>query len=81
MADEKRDRSKKPDRDNAQGVGDGQRRDTSSGDEPDESDRFEADDVAEDRNVSGASTWLNLPDQPKGGQGTEDDEEPEGGRR
>jgi len=25
----------------------------------------EQDDVAEDRNLSGASTWLNLPDQPK----------------
>ncbi len=24
----------------------------------------EQDDVAEDRNLSGASTWLNLPDQP-----------------
>jgi hypothetical protein len=24
----------------------------------------EPDDVAEDRNLSGASTWLNLPDQP-----------------
>jgi hypothetical protein len=24
------------------------------------------DDVAEDRNLSGASTWLTLPDQPKG---------------
>lgn len=28
----------------------------------------EQDDVAEDRNLSGSSTWLNLPDQPKGDQ-------------
>lgn len=33
----------------------------------------EQDDVAEDRNLSGASTWLNLPDkQPSGDQNTDD---------
>jgi hypothetical protein len=34
----------------------------------------EPDDVAEDRNLSGASTWLNLPDQPAGEM--KDEEEP-----
>lgn len=33
----------------------------------------EQDDVAEDRNLSGSSTWLNLPDQPKGDQTDEED--------
>ena len=28
----------------------------------------EQDDVAEDRNLSGSSTWLTLPDQPKDDQ-------------
>ena len=34
----------------------------------------ERDDVAEDRNLSGASTWLNLPDQqPRGDSDSDSD--------
>jgi len=39
----------------------------------------EQDDVAEDRNLSGSSTWLNLPDQPKGDQ-SEDSEDRQSNR-
>jgi hypothetical protein len=35
----------------------------------------EKDDVAEDRNLSGASTWLNLPDQPKDDDSSDDSDE------
>ena len=38
----------------------------------------EQDDVAEDRNLSGASTWLNLPDQPASDPSDSDDEEESG---
>ena len=35
----------------------------------------EKDDVAEDRNLSGSSTWLNLPDkQPRGDADSNDDD-------
>src|SRR5579875_1587697 len=41
----------------------------------------EPDDVAEDRNLSGSSTWLNLPDhQPSGDENTDDDSSRERGQ-
>ena len=38
-----------------------------------DNEQSEQDDVAEDRNLSGSSTWLNLPDQPKGDRTDEED--------
>ena len=37
----------------------------------------EPDDVAEDRNLSGSSTWLNLPDQPDADSDSSDRDEDE----
>ena len=68
MADETKDRNLN--RDDALGAAAGQQREVPSGDSRDQRDenaQFEQDDVAEDRNLSGSTTWLTLPDQqPKG---------------
>jgi hypothetical protein len=38
----------------------------------------EQDDVAEDRNLSGSSTWLTLPDQPSGDDQSNDSDDSRG---
>ena len=71
MADENRDRNS--DRDKLQGAGGGTPRNQPTGDPKDNRSQGEQDDVAEDRNLSGSSTWLNLPDQPEG-ESSDDDQ-------
>jgi hypothetical protein len=77
MADEARNRDKNDlNRTDARKATGGQRRDVPAGDAGDARDagdersdtqQGEPDDVAEDRNLSGSTTWLTLPDQqPKG---------------
>ncbi|HEX4681796.1 MAG TPA: hypothetical protein VH277_03745 [Gemmatimonadaceae bacterium] len=41
----------------------------------------EQDDVAEDRNLSGSSTWLNLPDQQTSSEDDSSDESPRSSNR
>lgn len=64
MADENRDRDN--DREKLEGKGGATPRNQPAGDEKEDRSQGEQDDVAEDRNLSGSSTWLNLPDQPEG---------------
>ena len=61
MADEAR--NKDPDRKDIREASGGLRRDVPSGDEQSDKNEGEPDDVAEDRNLSGSTTWLTLPDQ------------------
>ncbi len=42
--------------------------------------KVEKDDVAEDRNLSGSSTWLTLPEQPTGDRSAEDTEKRQSNR-
>lgn len=77
MADENRKRDLDPaNLDKSQSARPGAGRSSPAGDKRDASDkqRGEQDDVAEDRNLSGASTWLNLPDQPKEDAESDDDQ-------
>lgn len=80
MADQDRNRDNQTDEDARNASGAGSSSGNSSNRGRDESQTrgqnaggSEQDDVAEDRNLSGSSTWLNLPDhQPSGDQNTDD---------
>jgi len=66
MADENRDRSNEMD---AEGT---EKREEKSGGRRDENGEWIRDQVGEDRNLSGSSTYRTLPDQPEGEQSDQD---------